>query len=64
MATEWVPESMDPVWIITDNTRYNAQARLLSGNRWDNVKGKPKAKTWPGSSARGRSASRRPSPSR
>lgn len=38
-------------WIITDSSRRNAQARRLDGKPWQNLPGKPKAKTLPGSQA-------------
>jgi len=38
-------------WIITDDSRRNAQARRLDGLPWQALPGKPKAKTLPGSQA-------------
>ena len=38
-------------WIITDDSRRNAQARRLDGKPWQSLPGKPKAKTLPGSQA-------------
>lgn len=38
-------------WIITDDSRRNAQARRLDGKPWQNLPSKPKAKTLPGSQA-------------
>jgi hypothetical protein len=38
-------------WIITDDSRRNAQARRLDGKYWQSLPGKPKAKTLPGSQA-------------
>lgn len=38
-------------WIITDDSRRNAQARRLDGLSWQSLRGTPKAKTLPGSQA-------------
>ena len=38
-------------WVITDDSRRNAQARRLDGLPWQGLPGKPKAKTLPGSEA-------------
>ena len=49
---DWCPKSDEPAWAIMDRTRYNVQVRWLSGDRIGRQVNSPKAKTWPGSSAR------------
>ena len=49
---DWCPKSDEPAWAIIDKTRYNVQMRFLSGERFGTQRTSPKAKTWPGSSAR------------